>query len=115
MRIARNGSMDAAGGRRGFGLRFAALLAVGVAAASSPALKADWVELVNGQRYPDVKIVSAKFDTVQYKVGNATGVSTQTGDKVLAIFRESLLLQRPRQLLEAGDGEKALRDLTPIL
>jgi tetratricopeptide (TPR) repeat protein len=115
MRTSQHGWMHAAGARKAFGLRIAALVAAGVAAGSSPALRADWVELVNGQRYDNVKIVSAKFDAVQYKVGNAAGVSTQTGDKVLTIFRESLLLQRPRQLLEAGDGEKALRDLTPII
>ena len=115
MRTSQHGWMHAARARKAFGLSFAALVAAGVAAGSSPALRADWVELVNGQRYDNVKIVSAKFDAVQYKVGNAAGVSTQTGDKVLTIFRESLLLQRPRQLLEAGDGEKALRDLTPII
>ncbi len=104
-------------------LRMAALRTVSLqvlpvlilAGIAGEAAGADSMDLLNGTRYDNIQIVSAKWDAVQYKPGNATQPIRIEGEKVLSILRESQLLQGARNAVESGDAARALRDLTPIL
>jgi hypothetical protein len=107
--------LEASDRRRGPALcRWA--LVVGVLLGSAGAVtraRGDSIELANGSRTENVQILTAKWDSVQYKLEKANA-TTIPGDKVLAIFRESPILQGARSALDGGDSTKALKDLTAI-
>jgi tetratricopeptide (TPR) repeat protein len=76
--------------------------------------RADTVELSGGKKYDDVKVLIARWDTVQYKRGT-TPPTTVGGAQVLSLTRESAILARPRdKLIPAGDYQGAARSLESI-
>ncbi len=83
--------------------------------ALEPVARADSIELLNGQRHDNVQILSAKWDLVRYRLANAPQAQSVPGERVLAIVRESTLLQGPRMALESGRAAKALNDLESIV
>jgi tetratricopeptide (TPR) repeat protein len=83
----------------------------GILLAAVGQLRADSMELANGQKR-DVQITSAKWDSVQYVVGKAP--TTLSGDQVLSIVRDSTFLQAGREALEGGDYSKAVTSLGAV-
>lgn len=83
-------------------------LAIIAAAAVSPAarLRADWIELASGNRIENAEIVQARHDGLQYKQGNKPPLTLQAG-QVSEISRESAVLQRLRQQIDAGQVDAA--------
>lgn len=75
---------------------------------------ADSIELTGGKRYDDVKVVLARWDTVQYKRGTAPAI-TVAGAQVFSLTRDSAILARPRdKLIPAGDYQGAVKSLESI-
>ncbi len=69
-------------------------------------VRGDTVQLASGKTLENVEIVQAKWDSVQYKKA-AGPIVTQSGAQVLSIERKSVVLDRIRQLLDAGDFARA--------
>jgi tetratricopeptide (TPR) repeat protein len=81
-------------------------------------LRADTIELLNGgviegTATAPMEVVVAHWDNVQYKLGK--GTTAADGATVLAVNRDSGLLQSPRDALEAGDHAKAIRELSQVV
>lgn len=82
-------------------------------AISWSALRADTVQLASGRTLENVEVVSAKWDSVQYRQGSGP-VVTQTGAQVLSVERKGVILDRLRQLIDSGDLVRAQETLKTV-